>query len=90
MPKFIGREARPESTKVEVPPAGAVKLSYAQQKLLPPETVLYVVNTSDRGGAGRLAKRWYNWYVYPHAILNHVQSTVSMRRKAARVVQRNS
>jgi hypothetical protein len=86
MPKFVGRNARPESKQIQddAPPVPGkrVCLSYSQQKLLPAYLVTYSLNTSDRGCRNSYAKRWYNWFAHPCVVLCCVSSTPAMKRRA--------
>lgn len=81
--RFIGHSPRPGTAVVTELPAGAVKLSYAQQRLMPPSAVMAVLNTSDRGGPGRRPKRWYNWFSTPGAIASCHAATTRMKMLAA-------
>jgi hypothetical protein len=85
MPKFVGniiKGARPLS---ECPDDAypLCRLTYAQCRLLRPEDVFYDLDTSDRGGPGRVAKRWYNWYAPVVVVLENSRSTTSMKDRAA-------
>lgn len=84
MPKFIGNEI-PGATIIgddSVPVRDgqrALRLSYAQAILLPASDVFCSLNTRDRGSKGSFAKRWYNWFALPNAILACEKSTKKMR-----------
>lgn len=90
MPRFIGC-APPEGARdlaaVSISPGMSplVKLTYSQMRLMDPHTVMYVLDTSDRGGKGRYAKRWYRWYATRVAIALNPRSTLSMKMRAAGV-----
>lgn len=85
MPKFIGRTIEGARPLSECPDDAypLCRLTYAQCRLLRPEDVFYELNTSDRGGPGSLAKRWYNWYAPVVAVLENSRSTTSMKNRAA-------
>lgn len=78
MPKFIGRTI-PGSR--ELPEgARALRLSYSQAIKLPATEVYRILDTSDRGGKGSYAKRWYRWYASPEAILSYLPVAPMDRR----------
>lgn len=84
MPKMIGNTihgARQIEDNARSLPERA-RLSYAQAVMLPPERVMCSLNTSDNGGFGRFAKRWYNWFAKPEDILALPNATESMIRSA--------
>jgi hypothetical protein len=86
MPKFIGHYAHVQNRETSVlsreESRRLIKLSYQQKSLLPQDHVFYVMDTSDRGSRGTLAKRWNRWYAMPENIVNSKQATIKMRAKA--------
>lgn len=82
MPKFIGRtidgvpelDTHPDRRQWR-------KISYSQAKLLNPQDIVCVLDTSDRGGIGRKAKRWYRWYAPLWVLVSHPAATANMRAK---------
>ena len=81
MPKFIGNDARPETKHIHtdaMQTGERVRLTYAQQKLLPAAAVTCSLDTSDRGSKGSYAKRWYRWFASPDAINSCTRATQSM------------
>lgn len=89
MPRFIGctppQGAQGIATE-DIPNTGKlVKLTYSQMRLMDPTDVYYVLDTSDRGGPGLMAKRWYRWYATRAAIALNPRSTPSMKKRAAGV-----
>lgn len=85
MPKLIGHEPS-ELDAHESPRETDVQVSYAQARVLRRASVVIraVLDTSDRGSRGRLAKRWYAWYADPRDILTCPVATMAMRRRARR------
>lgn len=90
MPKFIGC-APPEGARdlatVSISPGMSplIKLTYSQMRLMDPAQVFYVLDTSDHGGKGRYAKRWYRWYATRAAIETNAKATPSMKVRAAAI-----
>lgn len=90
MPRFIGcappEGARDLATATISPGMSPlVRLTYSQMRLMPHHTVFYRLDTSDRGGKGRYAKRWYRWYSTRVAIESNANATPSMKKRAAGV-----
>lgn len=87
MPKFVGAPAPRGAKRIEdnafPVPGKRVKLAYSQMRLLRARDVMYSLDTTDKGSAGCLAKRWYRWFSSPRAILEGT-STLAMREKARR------
>jgi hypothetical protein len=85
MPKFIGRVI-PGAVRIEdnASPPGLVRLTFAQAKLLQGHNIRCSLDTSDRGGEGRLAKRWMRWLAEPAAIIACSSASTAMLIKAAR------
>jgi hypothetical protein len=84
MPRFVGPSipgVRPidEKTACEM-----VKLTIAQAVKLPRSAIRYRVNDADKGGPGRMARRWFNWYARPGDILSCPRSTATMIIAAAK------
>lgn len=93
MPKFIGQEipgSRPllhdNATEAST---GLVKLTFLQASLLSAESVWYSLDTTDGGGPGILAKRWYRWFASREAIRNCPRSTHRMRWRAMSRTEKN-
>jgi hypothetical protein len=82
MPKFIGRSKREGTREGLEGLARPVRLSWSQQRLLPADSVRVVLDTSDRGGPRRYAKRWWKWYADADTILNNNAATDCMRQAA--------
>lgn len=91
MPKFIGRVIM-GAVQIENNSGGPglVRLAYAQAVKLPPESVFCSLDTTDRGGKGSYAKRWYRWFATPEAILACEHSTLTMRGMAQLVSDYNA
>lgn len=83
MPNMIGHSPRPATTIALSRPAGAIRLSYSQQIRLPADRVVAVLDTSDKGGRGRKAKRWYRWFAMPADIRAAERATPQMLARAA-------
>lgn len=82
MPKFIGQTAPAGSLRNDnAASCGLVQLTYSQMRLLEPCEVFYALDTTDRGGPGRMAKRWYKWYATTDAILACPRCTPAMCRR---------
>jgi len=89
MPRFIGSDIHDAVEVEKQDVAGMVCVTYSQAALLARVyPVSKVLNTSDRGGRGRKAKRWYNWYVRPEAIEKSSCATDAMRRRLERFFAR--
>lgn len=87
MPKFIGNRIEGATHLPQFnasTPRGHVRLSYSQAALLPPDYVVCSLDTTDRGGRGSYAKRWYRWFASADHILACERSTKLMRLRAAR------
>lgn len=88
MPRFIGNTiggAREiQDNAPELFPL-RIRLTYAQAALLPAEDIEYSLDTSDRGGPGSLAKRWYRWFASADAIEACAKSTANMMARISRV-----
>jgi hypothetical protein len=86
MPRFIGNDARVGTQHLapNMPeyPGVRVKLTYRQQLLLPAASVMCSLDTTDRGGARRYAKRWYRWFATSTAIADCRRSTRNMMDRA--------
>ncbi len=85
MPKLIGHHRAEFDATLDVRSTD-VDLTYPQARILHRHGVAIraALNTSDRGGPGRLAKRWYRWYADAAAILACPGSTPAMRRRVGR------
>lgn len=84
MPKFIGRVI-PGSSPLSATQNAAkmVRITYAQAVKLLPSDVFYTVDTSDKGGPRRMAKRWNRWYASPSAIRVCPRATPNMLARAS-------
>ena len=86
MPKFIGHREHVLNRHIDTAPIAdrkrLLRIPYAQKKLLPQDTVYYIVDTSDKGGPHSLAKRWNRWYALPENVACCPRATASMRAKA--------
>jgi hypothetical protein len=86
MPKLIGHAPVKEDRPFEDAPDDRVivRLTWPQAVRVRKHggQVYYDLNTSDRGGPGRLAKRWYEWYATVQDVLR-AQPTESMLERAA-------
>jgi hypothetical protein len=83
MPKFVGSKLADMTlcTRLEDnarTPAGYVRLTYAQARLLPPVEIAYSLDTTDRGSRGVYAKRWYRWFALAAAVRACPQATPKM------------
>jgi hypothetical protein len=76
--KFVGRSKRTGTLEGLEGLARPVRLSWSQQRLLPADSVRVVLDTSDRGGPGRYAKRWWKWYADADTILDNPSATDRM------------
>jgi len=87
MPKLIGHAPRPANRpRLDLPlpeRKRLLKIPYSQKALIPQNQIFYELDTSDRGGARRLAKRWYRWYALPECIAHASNATDNMIAKAA-------
>jgi len=85
MPKFIGHSNHHLNREVFSLPASEqkrlIKISYQQKSRLPQGQVFYVLDTSDRGSARCLAKRWNRWYALPETLAHAPSATPNMRLK---------
>lgn len=93
MPKFVGQSI-PGTLHAEdnatCGPRGSlpnhVRLSYSQIKILAdsigPGNLVASLDTSDKGGRGSYAKRWFRWFAYYRDVLTCEQSTPKMRAAA--------
>lgn len=93
MPKFVGQSI-PGMIHVEdnatCGPRGSlpnhVRLSYSQIKILADnigsDNLVASLDTSDKGGRGACAKRWFRWFAYYRDVLTCEQSTPKMRAAA--------
>lgn len=91
MPKFIGAKIE-GSIRIEDNarlPTNHLKLSYSQAKLLSPSKVVCSLNTSDKGGKGSFAKRWYNWYALIDDIVACEKATKLMKDRATKKIVKN-
>mgnify|MGYP001020628925 CR=1 FL=1 len=80
MPKHIGQTPRRGYTEIDDCAAwGMVRLTYKQQAMLPADQICVVLDTSDKGEAGRVAKRWWRWYATIEAVESCPRITPSMR-----------
>lgn len=89
MPKLIGRTI-PGSIRISdnaKAGPGVVRIRYAQAKLLPCERVMCSLDTTDRGGPGRVAKRWFRWFATAAHILECQESTIAMREAAHEAIE---
>jgi hypothetical protein len=86
MPKLIGHRPAPaDRPSTEAPQdTPQVYLTWRQAERVRAHggTIFYELNRSDRGGPGRLAKRWYDWSATPADVLAS-DPTPSMRRRVA-------
>ena len=89
MPKMIGNSiygATHIAQHNARPSDDLVRLSYSQAVLLPASDISCSLDTTDRGGPGRVGKRWFRWFAAPRTILAHPRSTQIMRARAARTI----
>lgn len=87
MPKFIGNSAPSGAKEIEnnaKSPKGFIRISYSQMVLLPPDAVLFSLDTTDRGGPKSLAKRWYRWFGRISAIETEAKATPKMKSRASK------
>lgn len=85
MPKMIGNwieGATVIDANASADGADRVRISYAQARLLPAAAVTASLDTTDRGSARSLAKRWYRWFASAAAIEACTSSTKRMRELA--------
>lgn len=92
MPKFIGNRAPEGAIKIhdnatehsiaQSGTTGAVRITYAQMLKLPATSVMYSLDTTDKGGIRTMAKRWYRWFSTVEAIQACPTATVNMRKRA--------
>jgi len=87
MPKLVGHTPHSHDRHVSDAPQDEVlvPLTYAQAARVRAAggRVYYWLDTSDRGGPGRLAKRWYHWEAEVRDVLR-ASPTESMYHRAAR------
>jgi hypothetical protein len=86
MPRFIGNRisgALQIDDNANASP-GIVQLSYTQARLLRPDQIMCSLNTSDKGGRRRMAKRWFNWFARIEDVCacEHATTTTMLRRVA--------
>lgn len=83
MPKFIGNTL-PGTAATETTTRTLARLSYAQARILQAQGLqIYAeLDTTDRGGPRRLAKRWYRWYADAMAVLESAAPTPAMINRA--------
>lgn len=62
--------------------ANRIRITYSQAAKLAPTQVICSLDTTDRGGKGSYAKRWYRWFASPSAIAMSPNSTRNMRARA--------
>lgn len=86
MPRFIGNSAPANARQIQDNAQTAmgchVRLTYAQVRLLPPGQVIVSLDTSDKGSAGRRAKRWWRWFADPRDVLSNPDSTPNMVKRS--------
>lgn len=91
MPKFIGKSIE-GSIRVEDNASDIdlkkVRITYSQAKLLPTNCVFCSLCTTDKGGRGTYAKRWYRWFASPWEILTNEETTKKMRRRAIDLLEK--
>jgi len=82
---MVGRSAASIGAEVvDAPMPGDVQVAYAQARILRGAGVAVraVLDESDRGGPGRLAKRWHRWYADAAEIARCDRSTSAMLLRA--------
>jgi len=83
MPKFVGNDIEGATLLEDNALAcGLTALTYSQAVRLPAQQIFKSVNTSDRGGPQRVAKRWYTWYANGEDIAACPRSTENMLHRA--------
>lgn len=83
MPRFVGN-AIEGATLLEdnALACGLTALTYSQAVRLPAQQVFKSLNTPDRGGSQRMAKRWYTGYANGEDIAKCTRSTDNMLHRA--------
>ena len=89
MPRFIGQRLTSAVRIEEWETPGLVKLTFRQARIVLPGKVFCTLNTSDKGGKGTMAKRWFNWWADADTICDCPASTPRMLALAlAEIVNR--